>query len=125
MLLEGIYYPDNIHCMLLCDKFITRLDNIKINANFLTEGINFSSLIPMRSLPFKIVCLLGMNEGVYPRSNPTVGFNLMSSFPQRGDRNIREEDRYLFLESLLSARNIFYISYVDHVFQDNKIQLPS
>ncbi|WWO95635.1 MAG: exodeoxyribonuclease V subunit gamma [Candidatus Dasytiphilus stammeri] len=125
MLLEGIFYPDNIHCILLCDKFITRLDNIKMNEKFLTEGINFSSLIPMRSLPFKIVCLLGMNEGVYPRSSPTVGFNLMSSFPQRGDRNIREEDKYLFLESLLCARNIFYVSYVDHVFQDNKIQLPS
>lgn len=125
MLLEGTYYPDNIHCMLLCDKFISRLDNIKINAKFLTQGINFSSLSPMRSLPFKIVCLLGMNEGVYPRSSPTVGFNLMSSFPQRGDKNIRQEDRYLFLESLLSARNKFYISYVDHVFQDNKIQLPS
>ncbi|WWO96877.1 MAG: exodeoxyribonuclease V subunit gamma [Candidatus Dasytiphilus stammeri] len=125
MLLQAKFYPNTIHSIFLCKKFISIIHNIKLNQKFFTGGINFSSLIPMRSLPFKIVCLLGMNEGVYPRRNSTFCFNLMNSFSERGDPNIHDNDKYLFLESLLSARNIFYISYVDYFFQDKNIRLSS
>ena len=60
--------------------------------------------MPMRSIPFKMVCLLGMNDGVYPRAVPPLGFDLMAEAPRRGDRSRREDDRYLFLEALLAAR---------------------
>ncbi len=60
--------------------------------------VNICTLMPMRSIPFKVVCLLGMNDGVYPRQLAPLGFDLMSQKPKRGDRSRRDDDRYLFLE---------------------------
>jgi exodeoxyribonuclease V gamma subunit len=73
----------------------------------------------MRSIPFKVVCLLGMNDGVYPRALPPLGFDLMSANPKRGDRSRRDDDRYLFLEALISAQSKLYISYIGRSIQDN------
>ena len=63
--------------------------------------VNFCTLMPMHSIPFKVIGLLGMNDGVYPRSVPPLGFDLMAQAPRRGDRSRREDDRYLFLEALV------------------------
>lgn len=68
--------------------------------------------MPMRSIPFRVVCLLGMNDGVYPRQLAPLGFDLMSQKPMRGDRSRRDDDRYLFLEALISAQQTLYISYI-------------
>ncbi|VFS28475.1 Exodeoxyribonuclease V gamma chain [Serratia liquefaciens] len=81
--------------------------------------------MPMRSIPFKVVCLLGMNDGVYPRTLPPLGFDLMSQKPQRGDRSRRDDDRYLFLEALMSAEQTLYISYIGRSIQDNSERFPS
>ena len=75
---------------------------------FLAGQVNFCTLMPMRSIPFKVVCLLGMNDGLYPRSLLPMGFDLMDGHRKRGDRSRRDEDRYLFLEALLSAQSHFY-----------------
>ncbi|MCV4871079.1 exodeoxyribonuclease V subunit gamma, partial [Escherichia coli] len=71
------------------------------------------------------VCLLGMNDGVYPRTLPPLGFDLMSQKPQRGDRSRRDDDRYLFLEALMSAEQTLYISYIGRSIQDNSERFPS
>lgn len=92
---------------------------------FLAGQVNFCTLMPMRSIPFKVVCLLGMNDGVYPRSLLPMGFDLMVGHRQRGDRSRREEDRYLFLEALLSAQSRFYISYLGRDISDNSEKMPS
>jgi len=89
------------------------------NQNFLTGSVVFCTLMPMRSIPFRVVCLLGMNDGAYPRNIPPVAFDLIASFPRRGDRSRREDDRYLFLEALLSAQEVFYISFVGKSVIDN------
>ena len=81
--------------------------------------------MPMRSIPFKVVCLLGMNDGVYPRTLAPLGFDLMSQKPQRGDRSRRDDDRYLFLEALMSAEQTLYISYIGRSIQDNSERYPS
>ena len=81
--------------------------------------------MPMRSIPFKVVCLLGMNDGVYPRTLAPLGFDLMSQKPQRGDRSRRDDDRYLFLEALMSAEQKLYISYIGRSIQDNSERYPS
>ena len=75
--------------------------------------------MPMRSIPFHIVCLLGMNDGVYPRTVAPEGFDLMNGRARPGDRSRRDDDRYLFLEALLSAQQKLYISYVGRSIQDN------
>ncbi|HCS42513.1 MAG TPA: exodeoxyribonuclease V subunit gamma, partial [Pseudomonas sp.] len=77
------------------------------------------SLMPMRAIPFKLVCLLGMNDGDYPRAQPPLDFDLMGSDYRPGDRSRREDDRYLLLEALLSARDQLYISWVGRSIRDN------
>jgi exodeoxyribonuclease V gamma subunit len=73
----------------------------------------------MRAIPFKLVCLLGMNDGDYPRAQPPLDFDLMGSDYRPGDRSRREDDRYLLLEALLSARDQLYISWVGRSIRDN------
>jgi len=92
---------------------------------FLSGGVTFCSLLPMRAIPFKIVCLLGMNDGDFPRPHFTLSFDLMSRSPRRGDRSPRHDDRYLFLEAVLSARQQLYISYVGQSVRDDATLPPS
>jgi exodeoxyribonuclease V gamma subunit len=92
---------------------------------FMTGGVTFCSMLPMRSIPFKVICLLGMNGTAYPRKSWTPGFDLMSRHPRPGDRSRRKDDRYLFLEALLSARQRLLISYVGQSIEDNSLLPPS
>ncbi|WP_066013248.1 exodeoxyribonuclease V subunit gamma [Endozoicomonas atrinae] len=102
-----------------------RLTQERSSQRFLAGQVNFCTLMPMRSIPFKIVCLLGMNDGAYPRSIAPAGFDLIARHSRRGDRSRRVDDRYLFLEALLSAQDILYISYVGRRIQDNSERIPS
>jgi exodeoxyribonuclease V gamma subunit len=92
---------------------------------FLTGGITFCSMLPMRSIPSRVICLIGMNNNAYPRESHPLGFDLVAAHPRPGDRSRRNDDKYLFLESLLSARDTFYISYVGQGIQDNSTIPPS
>ncbi len=92
---------------------------------FITGQVTFCAMLPMRSIPFKVIGLLGMNERDYPRSHRAPGFDLISAKPRRGDRSRRHDDRYLFLETLLSARDTLYISYQGQSIRDNSEQPPS
>ncbi|MGL9760583.1 MAG: exodeoxyribonuclease V subunit gamma [Symbiopectobacterium sp.] len=118
-------FEEAIPVTLLRDDLALRLDREKLSQRFLAGAINFCTLMPMRSIPFKVVCLLGMNDGVYPRTLPRLGFDLMSQKRQRGDRSRRDDDRYLFLEALISAQQRLYISYIGRVIQDNTRRYPS
>ena len=79
---------------------------------FLRGGVTFCALKPMRSIPARVIWLMGMNEAVFPRRTQPPQFDLMSAEPQPGDRSPRDDDRYLFLEALLSARDRLRISHV-------------
>jgi exodeoxyribonuclease V gamma subunit len=92
---------------------------------FLTGGMTFCAMLPMRSIPFRVICLLGMNNDTYPRQTKTLGFDLMAKNPRPGDRSRRNDDRYLFLEAILSAREKLHLSYVGQSIQDNSIRPPS
>ena len=93
---------------------------------FLAGGITFATLVPMRSIPFKVICLLGMNDGDYPRDKRPHSFDLMHLDGHRkGDRSRKLDDRYLFLEALLSAERVFYVSYLGMGVRDNKEKPPS
>jgi exodeoxyribonuclease V gamma subunit len=106
---------------------LAALTDASISQRFLAGMVNFGTLMPMRAIPFKVVCLLGMNDGEYPRSRPAPDFDLMAA-PGRyrpGDRSRREDDRYLFLEALLSAREKLYISTIGRSVRDNSPCVPS
>ena len=97
----------------LRSHWMAQLDSIGLQRRFAAGGVQFATLMPMRAIPFKVVCLLGMNDNAYPRSPTPRDFDLISQPGQHrpGDRARREDDRYLFLEALLSARERMYISW--------------
>lgn len=99
----------------------------RLEQRFRAGGITFCTLMPMRAIPFEVVCLLGMNDGDYPRQTPRNDFDLMASAGQfrPGDRSRRQDDRQLMLEALLSARRTLCISWTGHSVRDNSEQPPS
>lgn len=102
-----------------------RLEPNEGGPGFLEGGITFCAMLPMRTIPFPVVCLLGMSDNAFPRSEQPVGFDLIAAAPQPGDRNRRQEDRYLFLEAVLAARRRLYLSFVGRSLRDNKALPPS
>ncbi len=92
---------------------------------FLLGGATFCGLVPQRSIPFRVVCLLGMNEGEFPRQGGDAGLNRIAEQPRRGDRDTRNEDRYLFLEAMMSARAALHISYLAEGVRDGKPRNPA
>lgn len=89
------------------------------------NGVVFSSLRFMRSTPRKIICLLGMNDGSFPRADRRPCFDLLREKRKRCDRSQRLDDRNAFLEALMSARERFYISYIGRAQNENNIIPPS
>ncbi|MFY8273356.1 exodeoxyribonuclease V subunit gamma [Pseudoalteromonas sp. SSDWG2] len=97
-----------------------------VGQRFLMGQVNFCTLMPMRAVPFKKVCILGLNDADYPRNVQPIGFDLVSySTRKKGDRSRRLDDRYLFLEALLSARQSVYLSYIGRSSRDNSERMPS
>jgi len=101
------------------------LDNAGGGYGFLGGRVTFCAMLPMRSIPFRVVCMAGMNDGVFPRSKRQPAFSLMAGRRQRGDRSLRDEDRYLFLETIMAAGERLYISYTGQSDRDNSILPPS
>ncbi len=101
------------------------LEQAELGQGFITGGVTFCSMLPMRSIPFRVLCLVGMNENAFPRQSKPPEFDLMASNPKPGDRSLRYEDRYLFLEAILSARKMLYISYTGQSSRDNSLIPPS
>ena len=102
-----------------------RLDKMSFGSGFMTGGVTFCAMLPMRSIPFKVVCLIGMNSDQFPRDFQPLTFDLIAKHPQPSDRSRRNDDKYLFLESIISAREKLYISYVGQNIQDNSRIPPS
>jgi len=118
-------YRAEIGYKLLNELLQAKFEQHSISHRFLIGKINFCTMMPMRSVPFKVVCLLGMNDGIYPRSISPIGFDLIAKHGRIGDRSRRNDDRYLFLEALLSAQQKFYISYIGYDIQTNDLRYPS
>lgn len=106
-------------------QFLPKLTTSIRSKSFAGKGITFCSLIPMRSIPFKIVAMMGMNFDKFPRKEHHSSFNLIEKERRRGDRNVKENDKHLFLETILSAREYLYISYTGQNITDNKPLPPS
>ncbi len=92
---------------------------------FLSGRVTFCALAPMRSVPARVVWLLGMSEADFPRRGRPPGFDLIAKRRQLGDRARRIEDRALFLEALGAARRAFHVSYVGRSERDDSALPPS
>jgi exodeoxyribonuclease V gamma subunit len=118
-------FEDAIPLDVLLAHLDQALATTESGVGFLVGRVTFCALRPMRSVPFRVVCLVGMNDTAYPRHSTAPAFDLIAQNPKRGDRSTRDDDRYLFLEALLSARDVFYISYVGQSIRDNSKLPPS
>ncbi len=118
-------FAETVDLAVVRDHLRGRLEDARAGQAFLDGRVSFCNMVPMRSIPFRVVCLLGMNDGDYPRNQRPLGFDLMAEQPKRGDRSRREDDRYLFLEALLSAREVLYLSYVGRDIRSNAERVPS
>jgi exodeoxyribonuclease V gamma subunit len=92
---------------------------------FLAGGVTFCAMVPMRSIPFEVVCLIGLDDGVFPRLHRPPGFDRMADDYRAGDRSRRDDDRWLFLEAILAARRALYVSWVGQDVRDNTSRPPS
>ncbi|GGH57642.1 RecBCD enzyme subunit RecC [Comamonas phosphati] len=109
------------------EAWLQALSEPALNQRFRAGGVTFCTLMPMRAIPFEVVCLLGMNDGDYPRRASRADFDLMAVPGQQrpGDRARRDDDRQLMLDALLSARRQLYISWAGRHVRDNSEQPPS
>jgi exodeoxyribonuclease V gamma subunit len=119
------YMSDTVAFDVFSHSFLQTLTGTTRTGLFVNGGITFCSLIPMRSIPFRVVAMLGLDYDKFPRREQPIGFNLMEKNKQRGDRNVKDNDKHLFLETVLSARQYLYISYVGQSAKDNSRMPPS
>ena len=117
----GLSAGEQLPIQVVREAWLSNVDEPNLQQRFLSGRVNFCTLMPMRAIPFKLVCILGMNDGDYPRSHQPQSFDLMSQrgHYRPGDRSRRQDDQYLFLEALLSAREQLYISWIGRSIRDN------
>lgn len=92
---------------------------------FLMGGITFCGMVPQRAIPFEMVCVLGLDEGAFPRRPSDGGIDLMARIRRIGDRDVASDDRYLFLETVMSARKRLHLSYIGQGVRDGKHRNPA
>lgn len=109
------------------ESWLDLIDEDGLSQRFGGGAVTFATLLPMRAVPFRQVCLLGMNDADYPRRASRPDFDLMALPAQirPGDRSRREDDRYLFLEAVLAARDNLYVSWTGRSQRDNSEQPAS
>lgn len=88
-------------------------------------AVTVSSLSSLRGVPFRVICVLGMDDGVLPSLARADEFDLMAAFPQPGDRQRRDDERNLFLDLILSARDTVLLGYTGRNIRDNAELPPS
>lgn len=118
-------FTGTLHLEVVRRFLAAKLESGDFERGFLSQGITFCSAKPMRSIPFKVVCFLGMDLENFPAKEHNASFDLIAKNRRRGDRSKRLDDKYLFLEALISAGDIFYVSYTGHNSGDNSVIQPS
>jgi exodeoxyribonuclease V gamma subunit len=110
--------------------FAAALSEADTRAPLLTGGVSIARMVPMRLLPFRVICLLGMDDGAFPRRDPAGGLDrlaadLAGGRRLRGDRSTRDDDRFLFLQLFAAAQDVFYVSYQGADPRDGSVREPS
>ena len=124
---DGAGFEQSVPVQVAREAWLQTLRMPRLEQRFRAGGVTFCTLMPMRAIPFRVVCLLGMNDGDYPRRAPQADFDLMAlpGMARPGDRSRRDDDRQLMLEALLSARRVLYVSWSGRSVRDNSEQPPS
>ncbi len=107
------------------DAVLDALEQRRGARGFASSGVAFCGLMPMRAIPARVVVVLGLSDGEFPRPTGGVDFDLLRRSPRAGDRNARDDDRYAFLEAISSARERILLGYVGQSSQDDRDLPPS
>jgi exodeoxyribonuclease V gamma subunit len=124
---EAAGFTGTVSLAVVRDVIARKVDASQQARGFLAGGVTFCGMVPMRSIPFRVVCLLGMNDGAFPRSPRPIEFDAVRGARQRraGDRSPRDDDRYLLLETLGAARERLLVTYTGRGVRDNRERPPS
>ncbi|VFP79951.1 exodeoxyribonuclease V subunit gamma [Candidatus Erwinia haradaeae] len=124
--IQALYY-EIVPLARLREELDLDLQETYVRHSYLPDSINFCTLRPMSCIPMKVVCLLGMNAGVYPRSSFSLSIDLMhqNASAQKICKNYSNSEKYIFLDAFNSAEKNFYISYINRSIQDNTVRYPS
>ena len=120
-----VVHNDAVELQVIISWLEDRVAERKSANGFLRGQLTFCSMLPMRSIPFKVIALLGMNEGEFPKIDRNPTFDLLTHNFRKGDRSRRADDRYQFLEILLSARQQLIITYIGQSISHNETIPPS
>ncbi len=102
-----------------------RLEGRPTRANFRTGTLTVATLVPMRSVPHRVICLVGMDDGVFPRVSTSDGDDVLARRPLTGERDPRSEDRQLLLDALLAAGETVVITYTGANEQSGAARPPA
>lgn len=116
---------DEVHLQVVREHLGTVLSAEGFASGFLAGRVTFCALRPMRTIPFRVIAIAGLDDGAFPRRDRRPGFDLMARSRRPGDRSLRDDDRYLFLETLLAARQRLVLSYVGFSQRDASKREPS
>lgn len=107
------------------EALLAKLEAVPERQRFLIGGITFCGMVPQRAIPFRVVAVLGLDEGALPRHVEDGGLDLRRLKPQRGDRDLASDDRYLFLETVMAARDRLHLSHVGVGANDGRPRNPA
>jgi exodeoxyribonuclease V gamma subunit len=102
-----------------------RLKGRPTRAGFRTGDLTMCSMVPMRSVPHRVICLLGLDDGVFPRTAGVDGDDILARDPCVGERDPRSEDRQLFLDAILAAEEYLVILYTGADERTNTVRPPA
>jgi len=107
------------------DVLRERLAAVPERQRFLMGGVTFCGMVPQRAVPFRVIAVLGLDDGAFPRAAGDGGIDMMARYPRLGDRDVRNDDRWLFLETVMAARERLHLSYVGEGVRDAKPRNPA
>ncbi len=99
-----------------------RLAGRPTRANFRTGNLTMCSMVPMRSVPHRVICLLGLDDGVFPRTAGVDGDDVLARDPLAGERDRRSEDRQLLLDAVLAAQEHLVVVYTGADERTNSVR---
>jgi exodeoxyribonuclease V gamma subunit len=118
-------YTEAVPVRYVAKRLSEYFEHTRSARSFLSRGVTFCAMLPMRGVPARVVAMLGLDDGAFPRAARVSSFDAIARDPRVGDRLVREEDRHLFLESLLAARECFILTYTGRSPRDDSTRPPS
>lgn len=119
------YHKEDVSLDVMSAWLESRFSESASSTGFLRGQLTFCSMLPMRSIPFKVIALLGLNEGEFPKIDKHPTFDLIGQHFRKGDRSHKSDDRYQFLEIVLSARQQLIMVYIGQSIHRNNTIPPS